>query len=896
MLQWFESRWADIERRMPDAFVAGYAATWLPPISLSGIAPSGNTSSAGYDPWDRFDLGRPGRETAYGTEQNFRAAVGEFHAANVLVYIDAILNHNAGRQTSASFQAQGGFPGFWIVTENPPRSKQPTDNWGDFHNGISSGYYQSENPGGPRYDRERGDLVGLIDISHESNHQFIRHPIAAGNPLNIPAGSTFNLPDPANAARYPDLQLAPTVINNPGTFRNPGAQQFTIYPYNSTTPLAGDAVADNATGLLMRWCQWMLDVQHVDGFRLDAIKHAPSWFFDTYFDSAISQRLTTPDGRHDTPFSFGESVDGNQFTYDNYIRKPNNIARAGDSFGNRDALDLNGAGALRDLLNASGLGDWNNVLNAHIDVADDPNNLLQDGSLGMFHTFSHDNGTAGNGGSSPPVPTLRQQGLTLSAYMLTRTGFPIIYHNARGIPRSGGFWPRAGVEIALGTDPATGAANPAITRLVQIHNQYCRGRFYQLNFTDPVNQSKSDVLVYDRRTNNTGNILVGVNDRWDSGADSRSVLTSFSPGTRLHELTGNAADPVIDPNNTIPDILTVDAAGRVLITVPRNRQGATDHSRGYVAYAPAVPAGNVTFVGAPTSLPADAPAVPAYRRRTLALPIVSGPGFSIDLATTPGDPLDINTDDRAIFRIGQGYRDLNANGTIDYPYTAGTAAGYEDFRTFSQPAYNGTTATTGHYVQSINTADLSEGVNYLSVIAYRHRPAGADPIFREWRLPFYVDRVPPAVQANIPARITSTDLLIEPRALDRTATVVHVLLDVPAGTDPTTLTNSFTAATRRDRFDWQRTISGLTHGPHEVTLVTYEESRTLLKAAVDRYPVFVDLCAADFNDDGSVDFFDYLDFASAFDAEDPAADFNHDETVDFFDYLDFVQAFDAGCD
>jgi hypothetical protein len=56
--------------------------------------------------------------------------------------------------------------------------------------------------------------------------------------------------------------------------------------------------------------------------------------------------------------------------------------------------------------------------------------------------------------------------------------------------------------------------------------------------------------------------------------------------------------------------------------------------------------------------------------------------------------------------------------------------------------------------------------------------------------------------------------------------------------------------------------------------------------------VKVRLCPADFNNDNTVDFFDYLDFVAAFDAEDPSADFNGDNTVDFFDYLDFVQFFD----
>jgi uncharacterized membrane protein len=54
-------------------------------------------------------------------------------------------------------------------------------------------------------------------------------------------------------------------------------------------------------------------------------------------------------------------------------------------------------------------------------------------------------------------------------------------------------------------------------------------------------------------------------------------------------------------------------------------------------------------------------------------------------------------------------------------------------------------------------------------------------------------------------------------------------------------------------------------------------------------------CVADFNADLTVDFFDYLDFVSAFDADDPRADLDTNGSIDFFDYLDFVAAFDAGC-
>ncbi len=54
-------------------------------------------------------------------------------------------------------------------------------------------------------------------------------------------------------------------------------------------------------------------------------------------------------------------------------------------------------------------------------------------------------------------------------------------------------------------------------------------------------------------------------------------------------------------------------------------------------------------------------------------------------------------------------------------------------------------------------------------------------------------------------------------------------------------------------------------------------------------------CSADFNNDGELDFFDYLDFVDAFSANLPGADFNNDSVIDFFDYLDFVDAFSIGC-
>ena len=897
MLQWFEVRWEYIEHRMPDFFLAGYGSTWLPPA-----AKASSTGSAGYDVWDRFDFGKPGAQTAYGTESYFDAMVSEFHQANGLVYLDSVFNHNSSRQTSASFQTAGGYPGFWMNSATPAVNKQPTDNWGDFHGGTASGYYQSENPGGALYNLYNGDLVSLIDIAHETNYTFIRQPVDAANPLNIPAGTTYNKPDPANTRCYPDLQLPAQPVTSPGTYRNPGVNNFTFHGFNDDTT-QGDPVTDNGTGMLMRWEQWMLDARKVDGFRLDAIKHVPSWFWDTFFDSVAYQRRVTPDGRHVTPYSFGESVESASWTYDNYIRKPNNNSgqawRAGDSFGNRDCLDINGSGELRNLVNAGGTGSWQTVLNAHLDNADGYN----DGTLGVNHTFSHDNGTTGDGNSAPADPTARQQGWYTYAYVLMRTGQSEVYHNARGINRSSGFWPKQGLPVALGLDPVANTANPVITNLVQLHNFYGRGEFNTLNSTDPVNQSLADVLVFERRKNLGGgsysaNVLVGVSDSYSNGTQSRSVLTSFPAGTRLLEMTGNAVNATVDPTSVIPEVLTVDGAQRVLITIPNNKNtSGTEHNKGFVVYGPAVPAGTLSLTNISSTLPADSSSLAASRRRLAAVPVISADSFQIQLTTTNGDPgagNNNNADDNAVFRIDQGFRDWNGNNVVDIDYTNGVVPGYEEFLTVHQPLA-GTANTNGQYAQTIDATQLGEGFHYISVVAFRKRNLTDDPIFREFRQVVYIDRTGPDVDLTSPAPaqpITATTFKFVAKAADRTANKVHIIYDLPDGSDPVAACNINNQATRNDRFEWVRTLSSLGHGWRRLTVVAFEEGN---HNASQDYNVFVDLCPADFNDDGFVNGDDFDEFVALFEYGDPNADYNGDLFVNGDDFDQFTANFEAGC-
>lgn len=846
-LQWFEASWADMAYRMPDFYVAGYNAVWMPPPN-----PTSDPSSPGYDPFDRFSLGTASRPTTYGVEADFVALVEEFHRADTAVYIDWIMNHNSGRTDNTFFQDQGGWPGFWLDSESPAVPKSPVDSWGDFHNGVPGGFLQSENPNDPRYDVFKGDLVALIDIAHESDNRFIRHPVAPGNPDNIPAGTTYNLPSAANAALYPDTDQPPLVFNNPGTPNNPGSFEVTVYPFNAADPMAGDPVTENASELLVRATQRMLEVYKVDGFRLDAAKHVPPSFWDAQWDNAVYQRRTRPDGSKATAFSFVESVTGNFDTFSNFTRK--------DGFGNRDALDLNGAGAVRNIISASGFGDWSSVLGAHIDLTDDG---FQNGSLGLNHAYSHDNGTAGDGSSAPPLASLRSLAPFASAYTLLRPGPPIIYHNARGIARSSGFFPREGYPYALGLDQQGFGLDSAMTKLVQARNMVGRGEFHVLNGTDPVNQSIAEVLVFERRTNGVANVLVAVNDSWAQGNTQRSVQTTFPAGTRLQELSGTAGDPVADPNNQIAAFLTVDATGRVLVPVPHNANAnGVEHGRGHTIYAPVLPSGTVSWSNVVGTINPDAASVPAHRRRLATMQVVRGESLVLQLDTQQTDPLDPAVDDNAMFKINSGYTDFNNNGQIDFDINTVIVAGYEQFLTTNQPLANGGAA--GLYQQTIDSTQLDDGIHYLSVIAFKQRPGGTAPLFREWRQAFYVDNIPPQIELISTQTQTTTSPRYLVQRLDTDTDTVHIFYDLPASTDPIPLLAPANRAARVTPDVFSKSFPGTAHGYHTLTVVAIES--VTASTTIETYDVFVNLCSGDIADDfgttgitdGQVSFGDFL--------------------------------------
>ena len=841
ILQLFEAEWETIEERMPDIFMAGYGRMWVPPPQR---ADSGN-QSVGYDVFDRFDLGRPRNRTLYGTENGLKSFIGQAHRAGIAVNTDFIMNHNGFSDNSTfdnqgtpadpsddvTFTQGGGYPGF--VHELPGFPA------GDFHPL-------------PPTDRFNERLAGLIDIDETMNHQFIRTPVDVGNPLNIPAGthSIFgrppaNVPDPNNARFYPDQDLGGTTVWDPKL-----GQNVTLYDFNTSTPLAGDAVSENSIDLIMRSARWMIEEVGVDGFRLDAARHFPQWVLDR-FDTAtfLAKKEPLLDGSQQHPFTFIETGGDGDLNYlQGFIRKDidnNNLAQVG---GNRDALDFNLFFGIRDNLQENGLvNDWRNIKNLSIDAQDE--GFANNGSQGVAFAISHDDGPA-------HLDNVAQ------AYLMMRPGNLNVYMNGHQFAfysEVGGetvdlrAFPKAGREDALG-----GLHGDTITALVNIRNTHGRGNY---NDRTPTADEK-ELLIYEREKS----ALVVLNNRGDAGFDARTVQTSFDPGTPLIELTGNADNTFIDPNDDLASVLIVKPDGTVDLRAPRNKSidGAVtnDHRSGYLIYGVSGPQGQLrltdtggqdltNILAGSTPVTGEGGANDPFdsgingKTRLADITVVTDDSFKLRLETTAvyhagGTIRDLHADsDQAKFRIDAGI-DANGNSVVDHVTPGDILYGFEGFLDANSPGYGSGQLPDGggdgFYEQTIDTTQLAEGRHYITGRAFRHRLTGTGgdggpAVFTDFRKVIYVDRLKPEAGVvsfdlfKTGGTPNSRELIVE--SLDGTAENMHLFLDLPANiTDGQLLAiaQGQSASEQYDRNRWIVGINNLASGNHVTTIVTFEES------------------------------------------------------------------------
>lgn len=852
ILQWFEGSYDSIERRAVDVFHAGYGTVYTPP---PGRADQGNFS-VGYDVYDRFELGQPGRPTLYGTETGLKSAIDAVHRLGGSYVVDFVLNHAGFSDLGTpGFAAAGGYPGLAITL--------PNDIDGDFHSGFASGDIE-------------GRLAGLVDIAQEKNHVLIRHPVGP-NAQNVPAGTTpafgrlANIPTPTNAQFYPDRDLQPIMLFDPAT----NESNIPVYPYNLTNPMAGDATPENALGFLMRNAQWLVQTVGVDGLRIDAAKHFPTWVMN-FVDRAVYRSNPRPllNGGTNHVFSFSEIFDGSKPFLQNFIRKdinPNDPGRIG---GNRDVLDFPQFFALQANLTGNGFAnDWRNIVNASQDSNDD--GLANNGSQGVSFVSSHD--TFG--------PYLSN---VAYAYTLMRPGNAVVYFNGKEFGNGRDF-PKDGRGDALG-----GLYGNGLTTLVNLRDTHGRGNYIE-------RWLEKEMLIYERQAS----ALVVLSNRVDGGFDSRTVQTSFAPGTRLVELTGNASDPIVDPFNDFPEVLEVNGDGTVNLRVPRNMApNGVQHDRGYFIYGVSGPQGSLTLTNVSGTLAGQTPTAETNgSARLSSIDVISSDTFQVQLSTLPVNLLGSIRDraadgDNALLRIDSGH-DANGNSVVDYTSPGNPAYGFENFQTVHSPGYFNT-GGDGQYAQVIDATRLGEGTHFITARAFRHRePGEGEAVYSDFKRAVYVDRLP-AVSAvdrfdPIVAGINENRRVVV-RSVDKTADNVHVFLDLPASMTDSQIVSMVGAGSQANKIDrdlWTKDFAGLSHGNHVITVVTFEITG---RASVQRFAgQFVSTIfgagLGDLDTDGDRDPTDAAIFQLVVGSGDsqfnPAADFDGDGRVGAIDLLRF---------
>ncbi len=499
MLQYFNTSWAEITRKMPELAEAGYDSLWLPPPTKG----SGGLS-VGYDLWDPFDLGgkdqRGSVRTRYGTEAELLQLMEVAHRFGIRIYFDNIMNHRA-------FDVPG-------YNENTPIDVYPGMVPEDFHLRVTEdGFYRkwdNTRDWGSAWQVQNLGLADLIDIAHETpnvnfgrtegsthpKYSFVRHP-------NNPEFYCFN-----SSGNYVG-------------FGNVTAQDMLSNP---------DAFKEDVNAYLIRSTRWLMAKTKADGLRLDAVKHVPDYFFGQqsgggkdssdagylggvqrqfnitrgFSDSNHRDSLFDTDKGRDDAMLFGEHLgsppgysgywDAGMRLVDNDLRsKLNNVL--GNPSGTLSGLDSSGSGGFP-------------------------------ASLGVMHANSHDS----------DYSAMRQ---LQHAMYFTRDGMGLVYtdgyYQAETLGESGGAFPRHANTAFLGQ-----FADPRIPNLLKIHQDFARG-LQQGRWGD------SDFLAYERRDNRNPDgsmrsgiaadeitMVVMMNDN-NAAGQARSFFHSFPSSAYLYQ-------------------------------------------------------------------------------------------------------------------------------------------------------------------------------------------------------------------------------------------------------------------------------------------------------------------------------------------------------------------------
>jgi len=513
MLQYFNTDWPEITRKMPEIAEAGYSSLWLPPPTKA----SGGLS-VGYDLWDPFDLGsinqRNTVRTRYGTEAELQLLIRTAHRFGIRVYFDNIMNHRAF-----------DIPGF---NENTPIDIYPGMVPEDFHlRTTQEGFYRkwdNTRDWNSAWQVQNLGLADLIDIAQE------------------PGTTNFNF-GPNEGDTFPKIKFIRDLERPEQYFQD---KDFNYIGFGGLLPLAqgllndaGDPspseaqiraraqqyLQDNASvyeeyveDYLNRAARWLMDRTKADGLRLDAVKHIRADFFGA---------------------TFGEGKDFDDYGYLGQVQRQFNLSRGFSDPNHRDTVFDTEAPRDDAMVFGEHLGEppgYGPYFDAGMRLIDNPLRTEFNNRLGSPFNGLNGFDSPGAGGFDPSLTVMHAQSHDSDfaarrelqhAMYFTRAGLGLLYtdgnYQAETLGESGGAFPRHSNTSFLGQWD-----DPRVPNLLYIHEQFARGD--QLGrFSD------SDVVIYERidRRENGGmsegdavTLLFMLNDNYAAG-QGRTFTTSF---------------------------------------------------------------------------------------------------------------------------------------------------------------------------------------------------------------------------------------------------------------------------------------------------------------------------------------------------------------------------------
>lgn len=240
--QWYTPgggrHWREMERRAEEIAAMGITHVWLPPAYKGASGPD----SVGYDTYDLFDLGEFDQKgsvaTKYGDRASFERACSALSNRGIGVIQDVVFNHKMGADESEAVR---------VRRVDPDDRTRIDDEEFD-----ALAYTRFTFPG------RKGEHSEFVwDKQCFSGVDLIEEPNETG---------VFKLMN-----QYGEGQWNEEVDDEFGNF------DFLL---GADVEFRNKAVYEE----LKYWGRWMAEQVPVGGFRLDAAKHIPAWFFRDWVD------------------------------------------------------------------------------------------------------------------------------------------------------------------------------------------------------------------------------------------------------------------------------------------------------------------------------------------------------------------------------------------------------------------------------------------------------------------------------------------------------------------------------------------------------------------------------------------------------------------------------------